>query len=160
LDDTVKIANGVQYKAWTFNGTVPAPTLHVRQSQTVNVTFTNKGNMLHSIDFHAAQVAPSVDFKDIRPGETIQFSFVPKVPGAFVYHCGTAPVLLHMANGMYGAIIVDPAAPLPHADRNYVLVQSEWYTRQISGSLMGQNYSKMRKVTPDEVVFNGIAFQY
>jgi nitrite reductase (NO-forming) len=159
-DDTVTIANGVTYNAWTFNGSVPAPTIHVRQGQTVNITFTNEGNMMHGLDFHAAQVAPSLHFKDIRPGKTIQFSFVAEVPGAFMYHCSTAPVLMHIGNGMYGALIVDPARPLPPADKSYVLVQSEWYTRQISGNLMGQDYSKMLAEKPDEVVFNGVAFQY
>jgi nitrite reductase (NO-forming) len=160
LDDTVTIANGVEYSAWTFNGSVPAPVIHVQQGQTINITFTNKGTMMHSIDLHAAQVAPNLDFKDISPGKTIHFSFVAEVPGAFIYHCGTAPVLMHMGNGMYGAIIVDPANPLPPAGKNYVLIQSEWYTRQISGNLMGQDYSKMLAETPDEVVFNGVAFQY
>jgi nitrite reductase (NO-forming) len=65
-----------------------------------------------------------------------------------------------MANGMYGAIIVDPAEPLPPADVSYVLVQSEWYTAQDEGTLMLDDYDKMLTVRPDEVVFNGIAFQY
>ncbi len=159
-DDTVTIANDVKYSAWTFNGSVPAPVIHVRQGQTVNITFTNKGHMMHGLDFHAAQVAPNLHFKDVQPGKTIHFSFVAEVPGAFMYHCSTAPVLLHIGNGMYGALIVDPATPLPPADKNYVIVQSEWYTRQISGNLMGQDYSKMMAETPDEVVFNGVAFQY
>ncbi|MGH8162400.1 MAG: multicopper oxidase domain-containing protein, partial [Gammaproteobacteria bacterium] len=159
-DKAVSIANGVRYEAWTYNGTVPGPILHVRQGQTVNVTLTNHGNMDHSIDFHAAQVAPDKDFVDIAPGETLHFSFVAEVPGVFVYHCETAPILLHMANGMYGAIVVSPKTPLPPAAESYVIVQSEWYTRQISGNLMGQNYARMQAEAPDEVVFNGIAFQY
>src|SRR5690625_7320095 len=101
--------------------------------------------MPHSIDFHAAFTPPNLSFADIKPGEQIEFDFVAHVPGAFVYHCGTDPVLLHMANGMFGAIIVDPADnPLPPADKEYVLVQSEWYTRQVSGSLMGPDFEKMR----------------
>ncbi len=159
-DTDVEIASGVQYRAWTFGGSVPGPVLHVRQGQTVNVTFVNHGNMAHSVDFHAAEVDPKVAYRDIAPGESLQFSFVARTPGAFVYHCGTQPVLLHMANGMYGAIIVDPVAPLPPADVSYVLVESEWYTHQSSGTLMAGDYPKMISVTPDEVVFNGIAFQY
>lgn len=159
-DATVQIASDVQYNAWTFGGTVPGPTLHVRQGQTVNFTFVNSGTMEHSIDFHAAQIAPDVAYKSILPHQQIQFSFVARVPGAFVYHCGTPPVLQHMANGMYGAIIVDPVQPLPPADVNYVIVQSEWYTQQVSGTLMAGDNSKMMNVTPDEVVFNGVAFQY
>lgn len=159
-DATVEIASGVQYLAWTFGGSVPGPILHVRQGQTVNVTFVNNGIMLHSIDFHAAQVAPNVAYRSVNPGEKVQFSFIALVPGAFVYHCGTPPVLQHMGNGMYGAIIVDPAEPLPVADVNYVLMQSEWYTQQVSGTQMTGDYQKMLDVRPDEVVFNGVAFQY
>ena len=159
-DTTVEIASGVQYQAWTFSGTVPGPILHVRQGQTVNVIFANNGNMTHSIDFHAAQIDPSVAYRSVNPHEKVEFSFVARVPGAFVYHCGTPPVLQHIGNGMYGAIIVDPAQPLPPADVSYVLVQSEWYTQQVSGTVMSGDYQKMLSVTPDEVVFNGIAFQY
>ncbi|HEY5036339.1 MAG TPA: multicopper oxidase domain-containing protein, partial [Chthoniobacterales bacterium] len=111
-DRDVEIASGVQYRAWTFNGTVPGPILHVREGQTVNVTLINHGNMGHSIDFHAAQVDPATAYRSVEPGATVQFSFVAKVPGAFIYHCGTPPVLLHIGNGMYGAIIVDPIEPL------------------------------------------------
>ena len=159
-DATIEIASGVQYQAWTFNGTVPGPILHVRQGQTVNVTFVNHGTMQHSIDFHAAQVAPNVAYRSINPGEELKFSFVATTPGAFVYHCGTPPVLQHIANGMYSAIIVDPIEPLPPADVSYVLVQSEWYTAQAEGTLMTGDYDKMMTIRPDEVVFNGIAFQY
>ncbi|MEO6871480.1 MAG: multicopper oxidase domain-containing protein [Chthoniobacterales bacterium] len=159
-DANVEIASGVQYHAWTFNGTVPAPVIHVRQGQTVNVTFLNNGTMAHSIDFHAAQVDPATAFRSALPGGRVEFSFVASVPGCFIYHCSTAPVLLHIGNGMYGAIIVDPAEPLPPADVSYVLVQGEWYSQQESGKLMTGNYDKMLAVTPDEVVFNGIAFQY
>ncbi|MGH8214439.1 MAG: multicopper oxidase domain-containing protein, partial [Rhodanobacteraceae bacterium] len=159
-DDSVAIANGVDYQAWTFGGSVPGPILHVRQGQTVNVTFTNHGNMKHSLDFHAALTPPSVHYVDIDPGQTIKYSFVANTPGAFLYHCGTPPVLLHIANGMYGAIIVDPATPLPPAAESYVIVQGEWYTQQVSGKTMGPNFEKMTQERPDEVVFNGAAFQY
>ncbi|HJP97300.1 MAG TPA: multicopper oxidase domain-containing protein, partial [Rhodanobacteraceae bacterium] len=159
-DHSVTIANGVDYQAWTFGGTVPGPILHVRQGQTVNVTFTNHGMMKHSLDFHAAVTPPSAHYADIDPGQTITYSFVASTPGAFLYHCGTPPVLLHIANGMYGALIVDPATPLPPASASYVLVQGEWYTQQVSGKVMGANFEKMQEERPDEVVFNGTAFQY
>ena len=96
----------------------------------------------------------------VNPHEKVEFSFVARTPGAFIYHCGTTPVLQHIANGMYGAIIVDPAQPLPPADVSYVLVQGEWYAQQVSGTQMSGDYQKMLNVTPDEVVFNGVAFQY
>ncbi|HET6655115.1 MAG TPA: multicopper oxidase domain-containing protein [Gammaproteobacteria bacterium] len=159
-DDKVTIASGVSYNAWTFGGTVPGPIIHVRQGQMVNVTFTNRGLMPHSIDFHAAQTPPSLHYVDIQPGETIKFSFVARVPGVFLYHCGTPPVLLHIGNGMYGALVVDPAEPLPPAAESYVIVQSEWYTRQVADHVMGADFEKMKQVQPDEVVFNGAAFQY
>ncbi|MGH8279779.1 MAG: multicopper oxidase domain-containing protein [Gammaproteobacteria bacterium] len=159
-DDKVEIASGVYYQAWTYNGTVPGPVIHVRQGQTVNVTLTNHGTMQHSIDFHAAEVAPNEDFVDIDPGKSLHFSFMANVPGAFVYHCETMPILLHIGNGMYGALIVSPDTPLPPAAESYVIVQSEWYTQQISGTLMGPSYEKMLAKQPDEVVFNGAANQY
>ena len=159
-DETVTIASGVDYQAWTFGGTVPAPIIHVRQGQTVNVTFTNHGTMQHSIDFHAAITPPSLHYVEVQPGKSIRFSFVATVPGAFLYHCGTPPVLLHIANGMFGALIVDPAEPLPPAADSYVIVQSEWYTQQVADHLMGPNFERMKDERPDEVVFNGTAFQY
>ena len=84
----------------------------------------------------------------------------PPLRARLFYHCGTPPVLQHIANAMYRAIIVDPAEPLPPADVSYVLVQSEWYTAQDEGTRMVGDYDKMMTVQPDEVVFNGIAFQY
>src|SRR5574337_665937 len=108
-DKDVEIASGVKYKAWPFGGSVPGPTLHVKQGQMVKVVLSNKATMHHSIDFHSALTPPNTSFADIMPGEQIEFTFEAKVPGVFVYHCGTPPILLHMANGMYGAIVVDPA---------------------------------------------------
>jgi nitrite reductase (NO-forming) len=159
-DRTVSIASGVEYQAWTFGNEVPGPVIHVRQGQTVNVTYTNRGTMQHSLDFHSAITPPNLHYAELKPGEKITYSFVAKVAGAFVYHCGTPPVLLHMGNGMYGAIIVSPTTPLPPVAESYVIVQSEWYTQQISGTMMGPSYEKMLAERPDEVVFNGVAFQY
>ena len=159
-DQKVTIANGVEYQAWTFGGEVPAPVIHLRQGQVVTVKFSNRGTMHHAIDFHSAITPPDLNYVDINPGETLEFTFVADTPGAFVYHCGTPPVLLHMANGMFGAIIVSPATPLPEAAESYVIVQSEWYTQQMAGNLMGPSFEKMLQMRPDEVVFNGIANQY
>jgi nitrite reductase (NO-forming) len=159
-DEVVAITSGVNYQAWTFGGTVPAPIIHVRQGQTLNVTFTNHGTMQHSIDFHAAITPPSLHYIEVQPGKSIKFSFVANVPGVFLYHCGTPPVLLHIANGMFGALVVDPAKPLPAAADSYVIVQSEWYTQQVADHLMGPNFERMTEERPDEVVFNGAAFQY
>src|SRR5829696_8445196 len=126
-DVTIEIAPGVRYQAWGFEGGAPGPVIHVRQGQTVEMTLTNGGAIPHSIDFHAARVAPNKAFRDVAPGESFTFRFKASAPGVYMYHCGTKPVLAHIANGMYGAIIVEPAKPLPPADREYALVASEWY---------------------------------
>ena len=106
-DMAVQIAPGVTYNTWAFDGHgAPGPVVHVRQGQTVEMTLTNGGAIPHSIDFHAARIAPNVAFKDVDPGESFTFRFTANDPGVFMYHCGTKPVLAHIANGMYGAIVV------------------------------------------------------
>ena len=119
-DMTVEIAPGVKYNTWAFDGHgAPGPVIHVREGQTVEMTLTNGGAIPHSIDFHAARIAPNVAFKDVAPGDSIKFSFKASDPGVFMYHCGTKPVLAHIANGMYGAIVVQPKAG-PAAGRQRV----------------------------------------
>src|SRR5262249_59307456 len=100
--------------------------IHVRKGQTVEITLTNNAPMPHSVDFHAAEIAPNVAFSDVAPGESKTFRFVASTPGVFMYHCGTAPAFAHIANGMYGAIVVEPRT-MPPAQRQYVLAASEWY---------------------------------
>ena len=127
-DMVVEIAPGVKYNTWAFDGHgAPGPVIHVREGQTVEMTLTNGGSIPHSIDFHAARIAPNVAFRDVDPGESFTFRFKATDPGVFMYHCGTKPVLAHIANGMYGAIVVSPAKALPKVDHEYVLVASEWY---------------------------------
>ena len=157
----VVIDKGVTYAAWTFGGTVPGPILHVRQGDTVNFTLTNRGTMPHSMDFHAAEIAPDKSYRNIDPGKSIHYTFVARVPGAFLYHCGTAPVAMHIANGMYGALIVDPPTPRPAA-RELVLVQSEFYTDKASGTGGAHqlDWDRMLSLAPENVVFNGRANQY
>ena len=108
---TVPIAPGGTYAAWTFGGTVPGPALHVRQGDVVDFTLVNAGNIPHSMDFHAAEIAPSKYYVNVMPGDSLHYRFEARVPGAFMYHCGTAPVAMHIANGMYGALIVDLRLP-------------------------------------------------
>jgi FtsP/CotA-like multicopper oxidase with cupredoxin domain len=81
------------------------------------------------MDFHAAEIAPSKYYVNVMPGDSLHYRFVARVPGAFMYHCGTAPAAMHIANGMYGAFVVDPAKPRPAA-REFVFVQSEFYFGQ------------------------------
>ena len=116
---TVQIAPGVKYNTWSFSGHgAPGPILHVRQGQLVKMTLTNGGTIPHSIDFHAARIAPNIAFRDVDPGKSFSFQFRAGDPGVFMYHCGTKPVLMHIANGMYGAIVVSPTKPLPQVDKN------------------------------------------
>jgi nitrite reductase (NO-forming) len=160
-DVTVQIAPGVKFTAWTFDGGAPGPVIHVRQGQTIKVTLTNGGAIPHSIDFHAARIAPDKAFASVMPGKSFSFSFKAGDPGVFMYHCGTPPVLAHIANGMYGAIVVDPATPLRHADKEYVLVAGEWY---LDGPGITKaaylDMDKARAMMPDWVTFNGYANQY
>jgi nitrite reductase (NO-forming) len=161
-DMVVEIAPGVKYNTWAFDGHgAPGPVVHVRQGQTVEMTLTNGGAIPHSIDFHAARIAPNVAFRDVQPGDSFTFRFKANDPGVFMYHCGTKPVLAHIANGMYGAIVVDPATPLPKADKEYVLVASEWY---LNGDGVSEpaslDVAKAREMQPDWTTFNGYANQY
>jgi nitrite reductase (NO-forming) len=160
-DVTIDIAPGVKYAAWGFAGGAPGPVIHVKQGQTVEITLTNKGVIPHSVDFHAARIAPNVAFRDVNPGDSLSYRFEAKDPGIFMYHCGTKPVLAHIANGMYGAIVVDPATPLPKVDHEYVLVASEWYLNAPGTSApAGLDMTKARMQLPDWVTWNGYAHQY
>ena len=161
-DMTVEIAPGVKYNTWAFDGHgAPGPVVHVREGQTVEMTLTNGGAIPHSIDFHAARIAPNVAFKDVAPGDSFTFRFTAGDPGVFMYHCGTKPVLAHIANGMYGAIVVEPKAGLPPVDNEYVLVASEWY---LNGDGITKpaslDMAKARSMSPDWTTFNGYANQY
>jgi nitrite reductase (NO-forming) len=156
----ISIAPGIAYQAWTFNGTVPGPIIRVRQGQTIHFTLTNASKMPHSIDFHAAQTPWSVNYQPVAPGKSFSFTWKANYPGVFMYHCGTPPVMVHMANGMYGAIIVDPANGWSTPAQEYVLVQSEFYTRQNADGTYSIDGAKMMNSMPDYVVFNGYANQY
>jgi nitrite reductase (NO-forming) len=161
VDKTIEIAPGIKYSAWAFSGGAPAPFIHVRQGQRVDLTLTNKGVIPHSVDFHAARIAPNVAFRDVQPGGSIHYSFVANDPGAFMFHCGTKPVLAHIANGMYGAIIVEPRTPLPPADKNYVLVAGEWYLSSKGfPEPASLDMAKAQRQEPDWVTWNGYAGQY
>jgi nitrite reductase (NO-forming) len=161
-DMQVEIAPGVKYNTWAFDGHgAPGPVIHVREGQTVQMTLTNGASIPHSIDFHAARIAPDKAFRDSKPGESFTFRFKASDPGIFMYHCGTKPVLAHIANGMYGAIIVQPKKALAAVDHEYVLVGSEWY---LNGDGIKQpaslDMAKARARMADWVTFNGYANQY
>jgi nitrite reductase (NO-forming) len=152
----LEVAPGVKQRMWTFNGQVPGPVLRGHLGDVFNVTLVNDATMGHSIDFHASKVSPDVQMRTIQPGESLVYQFKADYAGIWMYHCGTAPILDHIGNGMYGAVIVDPP-DLPTVDHEYVMIQSELYLGP-----QGQpgDYAKMVAATPDAVVFNGYVNQY
>lgn len=127
----IEIDKGKFYKAWTFNGQVPGPVIVVNEGDTLHFTLKNMDPAIpHSMDFHAVHASPSNDFRDVKPNESHTFHYPANKPGVFMYHCGTKPVLAHIANGMHGTIIVKPKNGYPtdkEIDREYVLIQNEWY---------------------------------
>lgn len=147
----VEISEGETYNAWTFNGTVPGPVLRVKEGDTIELTLMNLDpNTTHSMDMHAVQAAPSKNFVDVMPNEKGTFTYRATTPGVFMYHCGSQPVLQHIGNGMYGMIIVEPKNGYPtdaSVDREYTIVQSEWYKEN--------DYEAMSSENPEYVVFNG-----
>ena len=153
IDDATVIAG------WTFEGDIPGPIVHTRVGDTVEFTLTNDVDIPHSMDFHAAQIDPKQAFKSVTKGQSVSFKFTPKFAGAFMYHCGTAPVLMHIGSGMFGAIIVSPRDALPAA-KDFVLVQNEFYLADATGGVRASDYQKMLNTTPDVVCFNGRPNQY
>ncbi|HEX9108132.1 MAG TPA: multicopper oxidase domain-containing protein [Longimicrobiales bacterium] len=144
---------------WTFNGSLPGPVIHIRQGDSVELTLSNEGSVAHSLDTHAAQVNPATAFRSIAPGQSTTYTFTPRYAGCFIYHCGTAPVLMHIGMGMFGAMIVDPPQPLRPA-REFVLVQNEFYLSTDASGRPALDLNKMLTLLPDHVTFNGHPFQY
>ncbi|HXF15202.1 MAG TPA: copper-containing nitrite reductase [Terriglobales bacterium] len=151
---------GTTYRYWTFNGKVPGPMIRVRQGDTVEVTLQNdaSSHMAHSVDFHAA-LGPGggAALSQTTPGQSKTFTFKATTPGLFVYHCGTPMIAEHMANGMYGLILVEPEAGLSHVDHEYYVMQGEIYTAEPKGKEGQQQFSavKLMAEKPEYFVFNG-----
>jgi nitrite reductase (NO-forming) len=155
----VRISTDTVVAGWTFEGDIPGPIVHCRVGDTVDFTLTNDADIPHSMDFHAAQIDPKVAFRSVGKGQSVTFTFKPKYAGAFMYHCGTAPVLMHIGSGMYGALVVSPREPLPPA-KEFVLVQSEFYLSEAANGVRAFDYTKMLTTMPDFVTFNGRPDQY
>lgn len=160
--DTIEVASGVRYEGWTFGGTVPGPVLRVRQGDDVRIKVVNKSPMPHSIDFHSARIPANVAYRTLFAGDTIAFEFTARDPGAYLVHCGTPPVTMHIMQGMYFAIIVDPEDGWgTTADKEFVLVQSEFYVKRDSATgAMGPDWAAAMAKNASYVVFNGRAGQY
>ena len=155
-DTVVEVAPGVRQTLWTYNGTAPGPTLHGRVGDVFVVTLINDASTGHSIDFHAGSLSPDESMRTIEPGQSLSYQFRARYSGAWLYHCATMPMSLHVANGMYGAVIIDPP-DAAKVDRQFVLVQSELYLGPQDGSA---DETKIAAERLDGVVFNGYVNQY
>jgi nitrite reductase (NO-forming) len=155
-ETVIEVAPGVTQELWTFNDQFPGPVLRGRVGDLFTITLVNEGKLGHSIDFHASKVAWNDEMRTIGPGESLVYQYEAKHAGVFMYHCGTAPALHHIGNGMHGAIIIDPPTLAP-VDHEFVLVQSELY---LGANGEPGDLSKMQSEDHDAVVFNGYVNQY
>ncbi len=150
--ERIQIAPDRSYSSMNFDGQVPGPTLRVTEGDRVRTTLVNQGMLAHSIDIHAARTPWSTSYRSIPPGERLTFEWTAEHAGVFMYHCGTEPAIMHIADGMYGAVIVAPRRPRPPA-RELVIVQGEFYGG-------GHDTAAMLDGAPVVVAFNGAAFRY
>ncbi len=154
------MGDGRTYTYWTFDGTVPGPMLRVREGDTVTINHHNDpaSHMTHNIDFHAVTGPGGGAAKTIAaPGETATFTFKALNPGLYIYHCAFEDPPLHIAHGMYGLILVEPAGGLPDVDKEYYVVQGDFYSAHHTNDKGHHQYNADRawEETPSFVVFNG-----
>lgn len=160
VEKTAEMTNGVSYVYWTYGGTVPGQFIRTRVGDEVEFTLKNHpdNKLPHNIDLHAVTgPGGGATSSFVAPGHEIVFNFKTLNPGLYVYHCATAPVGMHVANGMYGLILVEPAGGLPAVDREYYVVQGDFYTEGPYGA-KGLQAFDMRKAIDEQadyVVFNG-----
>jgi nitrite reductase (NO-forming) len=151
---------GVAYEFWTFGGTIPGPMIRVRVGDTVELTLKNPAEsmMTHNIDLHAV-TGPGGGGKVtlVAPGQSATFRFKALNPGVYVYHCATPPIPQHISSGMYGLIVVEPEGGLPEVDREFYVMQGDFYLEGARGEqgLRPFSMDKMLDEHPDYVVFNG-----
>jgi nitrite reductase (NO-forming) len=155
-----EMAPGVTINYWTFDGTVPGPFLRVREGDTVKLTLHNepKNLHMHSIDLHAVTgPGGGATVTDVKPGESKTVSFKALNPGLYVYHCAHPNVANHMAHGMYGLILVEPKEGLPKVDKEFYIMQGEFYTAGSRGTkgLQVIDAGNMLDGNPSYIVFNG-----
>lgn len=151
-----EVAPGVTQRLWTYDGTAPGPVLHGRVGDRFEITLVNRGSVGHSVDFHAGALAPQRPMRTITPGQSLTYRFRATRAGIWMYHCSTMPMSAHIANGLFGAVVIEPPH-LPRVDRSYLLVQSELYLGKQGGEV---DVMKLAAEDPDLVVFNGFANQY
>ncbi|HFB8046985.1 TPA: copper-containing nitrite reductase [Neisseria gonorrhoeae] len=160
VEKTMKMDDGVEYRYWTFDGDVPGRMIRVREGDTVEVEFSNNpsSTVPHNVDFHAATgQGGGAAATFTAPGRTSTFSFKALQPGLYIYHCAVAPVGIHIANGMYGLILVEPKEGLPKVDKEFYIVQGDFYTKGKKGAQGLQPFDMDKAVAeqPEYVVFNG-----
>ncbi len=154
------LADGVEYVFWTFNGSVPGPVIRVRIGDEVELRLKNspQSKQIHSIDLHAVNgPGGGATLTQTAPGKETAFAWKALNPGLYVYHCASPHIPTHIANGMYGLIFVEPDGGLPKVDREYYVMQGEFYTKGAFGEKGLQAYAsdKGRTAQPEYVVFNG-----
>ncbi|GJL79422.1 MAG: copper-containing nitrite reductase [Nitrospinaceae bacterium] len=157
------LGEGIKYKFWSFNGTVPGPMVRVRVGDTVEFHLSNdkKSTQVHNIDIHAVTgPGGGAHVNDVDPGKERIFKFKTLAPGLYIYHCasgGISSIPMHIANGMYGLILVEPEGGLPPVDREYYVMQSEFYLKESDDDpgIYELDYDKGGSENPDRVVFNG-----
>ena len=162
VEVTGRLADGATYHYWTFNKKVPGPFVRARVGDTIEVELTNRADSSerHSVDFHAVTgPGGGAVATDAAPGETKGFSFKALKPGLYVYHCAVPLAAHHIANGMYGLILVEPTGGLPPVDREFYVMQGEVYTSQPYGSKgkLTESVERLLKEDPEYYIFNGAA---
>ena len=160
IEKVMPISDSTEYTFWTFGGHVPGKFIRVRQGDMVDFTLKNSpdSKVSHNIDLHAVTgPGGGAEATATAPGQSSHFQFRALHPGLYVYHCATGPVGMHIANGMYGLILVEPQGGMPKVDKEYYLMQGDFYTKGKYDAPGLQDFSEEKAVneTPDYVLFNG-----
>ncbi|MDR6457469.1 nitrite reductase (NO-forming) [Chryseobacterium vietnamense] len=160
IEKTGELADGTEYNFWTFNGTVPGSFIRARVGDDIELHLKNHENNTfpHNIDLHAVNgPGGGAEATFVAPGKEAVFNFKALNPGLYVYHCATAPVGMHIANGMYGLILIEPEGGLPKVDKEFYIMQGDFYTKGKFGDKGLQEFDMDKAIAehPEYVVFNG-----